>query len=207
MPCLSCAPKYAPGPDIGNSPPILIVLSCADARPAHSVATPAKVRTTSKPRLFIGPLRSDQAVSLSMNLWARQSRRRTAPAYEVALGAAATVDCSASIGGGSRRDGNIRGAESRMLAAALRVEGEPLQCTPQGGIFDSHPGRTPRSGPAARSQLAPHHRTCRPGAAHRFAGGPLASSDARPRHSEFPSAGADRHREADDRRVATHPDA
>src|SRR4051794_23674449 len=29
MPCLSCAPKYDPGPDIGSRPPILMTLSAA----------------------------------------------------------------------------------------------------------------------------------------------------------------------------------
>ena len=37
MPCLSCAPKYEPGPDIGSNAPILMTLS--SARTAADAAT------------------------------------------------------------------------------------------------------------------------------------------------------------------------
>src|SRR5262249_59135019 len=49
MPCLSCAPKYDPGPDIGSSAPILMLLlsapTAAEASAANAVAiVPAATR-------------------------------------------------------------------------------------------------------------------------------------------------------------------
>src|SRR4051794_31981538 len=87
-----------------------------------------------------------------MNLLPPQSRWRMAVSNEVAVCAGATVDCSASIDGGSRRDGNIRSAEPRMLAAALRVKAEPLQCTRQGGILTLiHAEHPAQDQPSARN--------------------------------------------------------
>src|SRR5438132_4550272 len=49
MPCLSCTPKYEPGPDIANSPPILITLSCAT--PGFAAAKTAKLASTPMQRM------------------------------------------------------------------------------------------------------------------------------------------------------------
>src|ERR671925_2226072 len=41
MPCLSWTPKYDPGPDMANSPPILMTLSCALAAVAAAIMVTA----------------------------------------------------------------------------------------------------------------------------------------------------------------------
>src|SRR5712671_3168273 len=63
MPCLSCAPKYDPGPDIGSSAPILMVLSCAcapigTATRSPAASAPAARRRTGN-RIVMALLRAD----------------------------------------------------------------------------------------------------------------------------------------------------
>src|SRR5215831_12473797 len=57
MPCLSCAPKYDPGPDIGSSAPILMMLfsapTAAEARAADAAAIVPAASRQARSRITI----------------------------------------------------------------------------------------------------------------------------------------------------------
>src|SRR6185312_8854374 len=80
-PCLSCAPKYEPGPDMGNSAPILMVLSCACA--AEPIATrPIAAALTKRVRnafMLSSPHRFSLGQSLSTNGLSRKATYRRVP--------------------------------------------------------------------------------------------------------------------------------
>src|SRR5580700_4907775 len=85
MPCLSCAPKYDPGPDIGSRAPILMILSSARAAAETVTTSAAAIAPTAKERIrnriVMALLRAD----FNWGQRTRQVRPELSPAHGFAL--------------------------------------------------------------------------------------------------------------------------
>src|SRR5262249_61202732 len=97
MPCLSCTPKYEPGPDIANRPPILITLSCA--KPSFAPANRAKLAST--PMQSVAECRLMALLPKGYLFHLSPKQRRLPIAYPVASQLQVLL-CTASVSEGHR---------------------------------------------------------------------------------------------------------